>query len=223
MRPSIPLYKMVTRGAPPQWVIPSAVVDLDFRARRYWWGGKARSESEFVTFTGGTFLNGLVLDGVAANHDITIASADIGLLGALQLHASFTPASVAGVMQAAGIDDGTASNVFVVGTNTTTARVLLVTATVTQATLDKATAVSAGVRVTVGGQFGTNAIRQSVDGANAAAADTSATIFTPVYLRVGERGGGSNPFNGTIHRVVGFNGVKTQAAMNIDNALVHAA
>jgi hypothetical protein len=208
-------------GAVAAWApVTGSAVHLDFVNQKYYWNGAERLAADFTAFTGGTFSNGLVTDGTATNRNINILVSTLNIAFPCALICAFTPASVTGDQVIAGLNIDT-SNLAGLALNGSNRRVLLSTANVSQASQLTAGA-AIGVKSTIGGNFETNNILQSVNGSTGAAADTVATLFTPTNLLISERPSDTLPFIGTIHHVVIASGAKTQAELNTLTAAVHA-
>lgn len=212
------------RGTTRNWWLSASAVQLDFVRQRYFWNGAERQQADFATFSlSGTASHGaagLVLGGVAADIDITITMAALGLSFPCALIASFTPASVSINQSAASIYIDS-SNYVRVGLFSATRATTVVTAAASVADIQVAGAVI-GTRTTVGANFETNNILQSLDGSTGGGPDISAALFSPTTLRIGERSTGQTPVNGTIHHVVLASGAQTQAQLNALCAAVHA-
>lgn len=217
------LFPFIGSGRADWWLTTSSA-QLDFVNRRYFWNGSVRAQSDFATFSlSGTASHGaagLVLGGVAADFDITITMAALGLSFPCALIASFTPASVSINQSAASIDIDT-SNYVRVGLFSANRSTTVFTAAASVADIQIAGA-AIGTRTTVGANFETNNILQSLDGSTGGGPDISAALFSPTTLRIGERPASQTPANGTIHHVVLASGAQTQAQLNALCAAVHA-
>lgn len=197
-----------------------AQVDLDFVRRRYYWGGAFRTPAEFASFTGGTFTNGIVLDGVAANHDIRVLWSALGVSFPCVMMTSFTPNSVTGSQNISALDID-ATNFMSAALNAALHLTFIQNAGVPQASINTGTAVI-GTKSTIGANIETNNILQSINGITNGTADATATLITPTSLRIGKRAVNAEPFNGTIHRVMLFSGTRNQTQLNTLTARVHA-
>jgi len=201
--------------------LTGAALHLDFVNRKYYWNGAERLATDFTSFTGGTFSStGLVTDATAASRDINIAAASHGLSYPLAVIVNFTANSSADQL-AVSINADTSNYVGLGKDSINRGRSQVITGGSTVADRFIAAGVP-GVRETLGSNFETNNILQSLNGATGAAADTSATLPTMGALIISERPNNTQPFNGTIHHIVIASGAKTQAELNALTAAVQS-
>jgi hypothetical protein len=209
----------------PLWTpLASVAVHLDFVNDRYYWNGGWHGRSDFAAFTlGGACsmgASGLVVDGTAANLSVSIATATLGISAPFAMIASATPTDTATTYFMASVDAGAASDFMALATSANRIAQVLA-ASVTQANV-AAAGVTGGTRQTVGANFETNNVLQSVNGATGGTADTSATLPTVTTLRVGERPANTAPYLGTIHHLVIYAGAHDQTLLNTRTGIVHA-
>jgi hypothetical protein len=196
---------------------------LDFVKRQYYFGSSWRPISDFVAFTlGGSDSfgdTGLSLAGAGA-HNISIAWDRIGIQFPFAMIAGGTPQSILVTQfMATGYLD--VSNHFGLRLNAASRTVLVQTAGTNESNVNSAPAVM-GTRLTIGGNFETNNVLCSIDGASAGTPDTVVTLPpAPTSLNIGERNGTSLPWNGTLHHVVIIPGYMTQTQLNFSTAAVH--
>lgn len=213
-------------GGGRRWAaIPGAAVDLDFRNRQYYWGGAQKVQADFTNFTlsGGASHGaaGIVCSGTAADVTVDILTATLGITFPCAMIVKFTPSIINATGRAAVTLSGAALAYAGIGIHTNDGGRVIVVATTTQAQMTN-TFMVVDTAYTIGGNFETNNILQTVNGATGAAADTSATLPSISSLIIGKVTGGGSPWQGTVHRVIIVSGAQTQSALNSYAAALHA-
>lgn len=210
----------------PQWFpYTDAAVHLDFVNRRYYWNGANRGEGDFSAFSGGSFGTGDAkgfIPAVDASHNVKIAWADLGITAPFCMVSVSRPTSI-GANQSLFRLLSDADNYAVhLVLSSGVARTLVAITAGTQAQINGPT-LSANTVYSWASNIETNAIRASVNGANAGTADTSATLPAITELVVGHNGSNAVPFLGSIRHLMLFTGSRNQAALNALTTAVHAA
>lgn len=218
-------FRIAKIGPRPAWWLPDVAVQMDFVNDRYYWGGSPKLRTNFAAFSlaGGCAMgaSGLTLDGTATNFDISVSVATLGLSYPFVVIASATPNAVATIQMMCSTDSGNASNYCGIYFNSAIRTSNVVTGAVTEALL----AVTGGtaVRTTIGVNYQTNNIMQSLNGSTGGAADTLATLPVATTFRVGERPGNASAWNGTIQHIVIYSGAAiNQTDLNNKTAQIHA-
>jgi hypothetical protein len=194
---------------------PRAALDLDFIKQRYWWNGRIRQTSEFATYT----LNGSTFDekGLTptATIDVTVLLSGVGTL---------VPGSFAFVATQTAAP-GTARVLFQMDNTGANERVWAAQATTNNLTFTVIDGGAATASITVTGlgqlrrpsacaaNYDTDNFLWAADG-RAGTADTSGTLPTVTHLRVGKGTTADSQFLGAISRIILFDHIKTQGALN---------
>jgi hypothetical protein len=194
---------------------PSAAIDINFVARRYYWGGAEKLEANFTTFV----LNGSTLDAngltPTGTVDITLALAGLG---------TYVPGSwgmafyTLGLPTVTGtyfqIDSGANTNRIAAQHSSINARLTttVVTANVGQTNQSVAGTETTGSRLGAALSYVTDNVLHSANGASATA-DTVATMPAGITtLRIGRNANVSTQPNGTIARIVLFTAAQANQA-----------
>lgn len=205
--------KLLGRGVTTQWApYSSTSVHLDFINRKYYWDGAERLEADFTTFTGAVFGSGaaagLTGAGVAGDHDITIAWANLNISAPFVMATVFRPAVLPGTQMHIVNIDAAATPMQNRSTHTVTAASVASAATlvanVTQASQTSGTVLTINTNNAIATLVQTNLFRNSVNGATSGAEDTSGSLPTYANLRFLESGSGTLPFQGAIRHVLFF-------------------
>lgn len=191
---------------------PGAAVDLDFIARRYWWGGSSKTEGDFTTFA----LNGSTFDATgltpSATIDVTLNLAALGtFIPGSHASACFHQAAPASVRIFWQIDDGTVINRIFVSQNTTPRLISQVQQASTPQSVHNIVGTDVlGVRHGLASSFTTDLVMASANGVNGTP-DTAAVMPTTAnILRIGKStAANTNPL-GSVARVILYTANKTQ-------------
>lgn len=218
-------FRIAKIGPRPAWWLPGVAVQMDFVNDRYYWGGAPKLRADFAAFSlaGNCSMeaNGLTLDGTAANFNVSVALSTLGVSFPFVIIGSATPTAVTTVQMIAAVDAGGAVNYCGLYFNTSIRSANVVRSSVTEALLT----VSGGtaVRTTIGANYQTDNILQSVNGSTGGTADTSATLPSVTTLRIGERGSSGAPWTGTIQHIAIYSGAAIdQTDLNNKTARIHA-
>ncbi|MBK6911404.1 MAG: hypothetical protein IPH10_10830 [bacterium] len=204
----------------PQWFpYTGASMHLDFVNRRYYWNGASRGEGDFSAFSGGSFGTGDAkgfIPAVDASHNVKIAWADLGISAPFCMVSVSRRTSI-GANQSLFrlLSDANNYAVHFVLSSGVARTVVNITAG-TQAQVSGPT-LSANTVYSWASNIETDAIRASVNGANAGTADTSATLPDITELVVGHNGYNAAPFLGSIRHLMLFTGSRNQTALNADH------
>jgi hypothetical protein len=196
---------------------PAAAIDINFVARRYWWGGAEKLEANFTTFilNGSTFdANGLTPTGTV---DITLALAGLG---------TYVPGSwgmafyVLGLPSVTGsyfqIDSGANTNRVAAQHSSINARIAatVVVGNVSQSNQGLFGSDATGTRLGSAHSYTTDNVMASFNGTGATP-DTLATMPVVTTLRIGRNVNANTQPSGTIARIVLFTAAQAdQAALD---------
>lgn len=217
------IYTMM--GSTPRWApYPGAAVHLDFVNRQYYWNGARRIEADFSAFTGGSFGTGDAkgfIPAVDASHNVKIAWADLGISAPFCMVSVSRPTSIGAHQNLFRLLSDANNYAFHFVLSSGIARTTVSITAGTQAQLNGPT-LSANTVYSWASNIETDAIRASVNGANAGAADTSATLPDITELVVGHSGSNTLPFLGSIRHLMLFTGSHDQTTLNTLTATLQA-
>lgn len=189
----------------------AAATHIDFVNRRYRWDGRERAESDFATFTGAVFgagnAAGLTGAGVAANHDITLNWSALNITAPFVVAVVFRPASLPSAIQfivsleAASTPAQNRSSIIIHSTNVGRHQTLVGNVSQAQQTFG---ALSIDTNYAMATLVQTDLFRNSLNGADAGAEDTSGTLPTYSLVRFLENVSNASPFTGAIRHVLFF-------------------
>ncbi len=200
-----------------------AAVHLDFVNRRYYWNGNQRLEVDFATFTGAVFgtgaAAGLTGAGVAGDHDITIAWADLNISAPFVMATVFRPALLNGTFQflvslEAAETPGQNRTSHLIHT-TDAARHQTIVGNVSQA-VQSSSALTVDTNYAMATLVKADLFRNSVNGATAGAEDTSGSIPTYSLIRLLENRSNATPFTGAIRHVLFFQNTSGAEISQVD-------
>jgi len=189
----------------------AASAQFDFVNRRYYWDGKQRLERDFTSFVGASFgtgdAAGLTGAGVAANHDITLNWSALNITAPFVVAVVFRPASLPSAIQfivsleAASTPAQNRSSIIIHSTNVGRHQTLV--GNVSQAQQNSG-ALSIDTNYAMATLVQTDLFRNSLNGADAGADDTSGTLPTYSLVRFLENVSNNTPFTGAIRHVLFF-------------------
>lgn len=203
-------------ASPAPFPYAGAAIDLDFKQRRYWWGGAAKTEGSFTTFVlnGSTFgPNGLTPSDTI---DVTLSLAGLGTFTPGAFAAAVTHASAPAAAKIyAQIDDTTSTNrIFLLQNTTLVLGGNVISSNATVATLGPTSGTSAlGVRHGYAASYAANNFKAAGNGV-AATPDTAGALPAVTMLRIGRGIGAANAALGALGRLLLFTAEKTQAELN---------
>lgn len=202
-----------------------SAVHLDFENRSYYWNGGYRSEKDFSAFTGGSFGTGAAkgyIPATDASHNVKIAWSSLNISAPFCMVSVFRPTSIGANMNLLRLwsDANNYALHYIVTTGVPRTFVAITAGTQAQV---NGSALSANTVYSWASNIETNAIRASVNGANAGTADTSATLPAITELVVGHNGANTVPFLGSIRHLMLFTGSHDQTALNALTTAIQAA
>jgi len=206
-----------------------AEVHLDFVNQRYYWNGAERLSSDFTTFTGASFGTGLAAgltgSGTAANHDISLTIAAMGITAPFTMACVVRPTNVNSTAQiiarlhASATPDGNHTSHQISTTNLL--QHLTIVSSANQA-LQPSSAISNNTIYAISSVINTNLFYTAINGSAVDSGDLSGSIPTHHTLRLLENAAGNTPFTGAIRHILFFQHVGGAEPSNAQNAALSA-
>lgn len=210
----------------PQWFpYTGAAMHLDFENRRYYWNGANRGEGDFSAFSGGSFGTGAERGYIPAadgSHNVKIAWSSLNISAPFCMVSVSRPTSIGANMNLLRLWSDADNSVLHFILSSGVARTFVAITAGTQAQVN-GPVLSADTVYSWASNIETDAIRASINGANAGTADTSATLPAITELVVGHNGANTIPFLGSIRHLMLFTGSRNQTALNALTTAIQAA